>query len=134
MQIQQSNGNLLGSETLGAGGYDSVRGFEQRVTRGDNGFVGSLELRTPTVFPSNWGGFSNRQDALMGLVFYDFANVSSADPLIGETDVAISSVGVGFRYQLEKWFSLRVDYGVQINDDVNDGRSGRWHVGARATF
>ena len=136
LQLQRSNGNLLGSETLGAGGYDSVRGFEQRVARGDNGFVGTVELRTPTIYPSNLGGFFNAQDALMGLIFYDFANLNNEVPLPGQRDIALGSVGVGFRYQVEKWFSLRVDYGVQIRDNlpINDGQHGRWHVGARATF
>lgn len=134
LQLQRANGNLLGSETLGAGGYDSVRGFEQRITRGDNGYVGTVELRSPSVYPSNLGGYFNMQDALMGLVFYDFANLNNATPLVGERDISLGSVGVGLRYQVETWFSLRVDYGVQVNDDLNDGSTGRWHVGARATF
>lgn len=48
LEGQLANSNLLASETLGAGGYDTVRGFEMRLLRGDQGIVGSLELRTPS--------------------------------------------------------------------------------------
>lgn len=135
LQGQASNRNLLASETLGAGGFDTVRGFEQRVVRGDSGVVGTIELRTPTFYPSTFSGFNNVQDGAIGLLFYDAASLSSKDPLPGEQDVALGSVGLGLRYQRENWFTLRVDYGFQVTEDgFDDGQQGRWHVGARATF
>lgn len=135
LQAQAANGNLLASETLGAGGYDTVRGFEQRIVRGDNGVVGTLELRTPTVYPSTFTGFNNVQDGAFGLLFYDAGSLSSEDPFPGEQDIGIGSIGLGFRYQREEWFTLRVDYGFQVTEDgFEDGANGRWHVGARATF
>lgn len=135
LQGQGANANLLASETLGAGGYDSVRGFEQRIVRGDSGIAGSVELRTPSFYPSTFSGFGNVRDAAYGLVFYDFAALSSHTPLPGEEDLEIGSVGLGFRYQRENWFTLRVDYGFQVTEEgFDDGQQGRWHVGARATF
>ncbi len=135
IQGQGSNANLLASETLGAGGYDSVRGFEQRIIRGDSGVAGSVELRTPSFYPSTFTGFGNVRDGAYGLVFYDFAAVSNHTPLPGQEDLEIGSVGLGFRYQRENWFTLRVDYGFQVTEEgFDDGNKGRWHVGARATF
>lgn len=135
IQGQASNSNLLPSETLGAGGYDSVRGWEQRIMRGDSGVVASAELRTPVFYPSTFGGFNNVQDGAYGLIFYDYASLSSEKPLPGEQDVEMGSVGLGFRYQRDNWFSLRVDYGFQVTEEgFNDGNQGRWHVGATATF
>ncbi len=135
IQGQISNSNLLASETLGAGGFDTVRGFEQRLVRGDSGIIGNAELRTPTFYPSNLTGYSNLQDGARGLIFYDFAALSSELPLPGEEDRQLGSVGVGLRYQLENWFTLRVDYGIQVSEEgFDDGEEGRWHVGARATF
>lgn len=135
LQGQGANANLLASETLGAGGYDSVRGFEQRIVRGDSGIAGSVELRTPNFYPSTFSGFGNVRDSAYGLVFYDFAALSSHTPLPGEEDLEIGSVGLGFRYQRENWFTLRVDYGFQVTEEgFDDGNEGRWHVGARATF
>jgi len=135
LQGQASNGNLLASETIGAGGYDTVRGFEQRIVRGDNGVVGTLELRTPTFYPSVFSGFTNVQDGALGLLFYDAGSLSNEDPFFGDQDIGIGSVGLGFRYQREDWFTLRVDYGFQVTEDgFEDSANGRWHVGARATF
>jgi hemolysin activation/secretion protein len=135
VQGQGSNANLLASETLGAGGYDSVRGFEQRVANGDSGVVGSVELRTPIVYPSTFAGFGNVQDNAYGLVFYDVGALSNSTPLPGQEDIELSGVGLGFRYQRENWFTLRVDYGFQVSEQgFDDGNQGRWHVGARATF
>ena len=135
LQGQGANANLLASETLGAGGYDSVRGFEQRIVRGDSGVTGSAELRTPSFYPSTFAGFGNVRDSAYGLVFYDFAALSSHMPLPGEEDIELGSVGLGFRYQRENWFTLRVDYGFQVTEEgFEDGNHGRWHVGARATF
>ncbi len=135
MQFQMANSNLLSSETLGAGGYDSVRGFEQRVVNGDRGVVGTVELRTPTVYPSVFSGFSNVRDGAYGLLFYDFGSLGYHQPTVGQQDATLGSVGLGLRYQRENWFTLRVDYGLQVTEDgFDDGNEGRWHVGARATF
>jgi hemolysin activation/secretion protein len=135
LQGQGSNANLLSSETIGAGGFDSVRGFEQRIARGDSGLVGSVELRTPSFYPSTFTGFSNVRDGAYGLIFYDFATLSEVDPLPGSQDIEMGSLGLGFRYQREEWFTLRVDYGFQVSEQgFDDGNQGRWHVGARATF
>lgn len=135
VQAQASNANLLASETLGAGGYDSVRGWEQRIVRGDRGVVASAELRTPVFYPSTFGGFNNVQDGAYGLVFYDYGSLASEMPLPGELDTELGSVGLGFRYSRQGWFSLRVDYGFQVTEEgFEDGNQGRWHVGATATF
>lgn len=135
IQGQASNANLLASESLGAGGYDSVRGWEQRIVRGDSGVVASAELRTPIFYPSTFAGFANVEDGAYGLVFYDYGSLSSHDPLPGELDTELGSVGLGFRYQRDAWFSLRVDYGFQVTEEgFDDGNQGRWHVGATATF
>jgi len=135
LQGQASNSNLLSSETLGAGGFDSVRGFESRTVSGDRGLVGSIELRTPRFYPSTLAGFGNVRDGAYGLVFYDAGRVASHDPLPGEEQFTLGSVGVGFRYQKEEWFTLRVDYGFQVTEEgFDDGNSGRWDVGARVTF
>lgn len=135
VQAQTSNTNLLATETLGAGGYDSVRGFEQRIARGDNGFIGTLELRTPPVSPARWLGFYNARDAAVALVFLDYGALSSADKLPNEENLKLGSAGAGIRYQLDDNVSVRLDYGTQIVEEgFDDGESGRFHVGARATF
>jgi hemolysin activation/secretion protein len=133
---QLSNSNLLASETLGAGGYDTVRGFEQRVMRGDNGIVASVELRTPAVSFGQWAGFYNVRDAMMGLVFLDYAYLKSSDLLPDEpSHITLGSIGLGIRYQAGENLTVRLDYGWQIDESgFDDGEDGRVHIGARASF
>ncbi len=133
---QYSSTNLLASETLGAGGFDTVRGWEQRIVRGDQGVVANLELRTPSLSPANLFGFHNAQDGMQFLTFFDYGFVASADSPEGAPgSFGMGSVGVGLRYQLDDNFSLRLDYGYQvIEENFNDGESGRIHFGGRANF
>jgi hemolysin activation/secretion protein len=133
---QYSNANLLASETLGAGGYDTVRGFEQRVVRGDHGVVASVELRTPPVSFGQWAGFYNVRDAMVGLAFADFGYLGSADPIPDEPGhISLGSVGLGIRYQAGDNLTVRLDYGWQVDESgFDDGEDGRVHIGARATF
>lgn len=132
---QAANGNLLSSEQMGAGGFDSVRGFEQRVVRGDQGVLVSVEVRAPSISPAKLLGFYNARDALVPLVFFDYAHLSNSDPLPDERGIDISSTGIGFRYQLDDNFSLRFDYGWQLGESgFEDGEDSRFHIGARAMY
>lgn len=133
---QLSSTNLLASETLGAGGYDTVRGYEQRLARGDNGILASAELRTPTLSLTNLSGFRNMRDGLQFLTFYDYGYLQNTDRLEGGPGhLSLGSVGVGLRYQLDQYLSVRLDYGYQVNESgFDDGEDGRVHIGARATF
>lgn len=134
---QLSTRNLLASEQLGAGGYDTVRGFEQRVARGDEGFLGGVEIYTPELSIGKAMNWENETDSLRFLAFYDMATLSSSDPLPDEPNqIELQSVGVGLRWLYSDWFRLRLDYGIPVSDrnieGIDDG--GRWHVGATANF
>jgi hemolysin activation/secretion protein len=102
---------------------------------GDSGLIATAELRTPIFYPSTFMGFRNVEDGAYGLIFYDYGTVSSHTPLPGEQDAQLGAFGLGFRYNRDNWFSLRVDYGFQVTEEgFSDGESGRWQVGATATF
>ncbi|MCP5555485.1 MAG: ShlB/FhaC/HecB family hemolysin secretion/activation protein [Verrucomicrobiales bacterium] len=134
---QLSTRNLLASEQLGAGGYDTVRGFEQRVARGDEGFLGGVEVYTPELSIAKAANWKNETDSLRFLAFYDAATLSNTDKLPDEPNqVELQSVGVGLRWLYSDWFRLRLDYGIPLSDRNLDGidDGGRWHVGATANF
>ena len=139
---QIATGNLQASEQIGAGGYDIVRGFDQRVIRGDEGIWGTAELYTPEI---SWGRILDWPyahgpctDAMRFLVFADAASVSNVDLLPGEPDsISIASVGVGLRWTYNDFFRLRLDYGHPVltdNTPFGVDESGRFHIGATATF
>jgi hemolysin activation/secretion protein len=49
VQGQVADGPLVSSEQLSLGGLDTVRGYLESETLGDDGIVGNLELRSPDV-------------------------------------------------------------------------------------
>ena len=136
LQGQTANGNLQPSEQLGAGGYDTVRGFDQRVARGDGGFWGTFELYTPELSMGRIFDWENETDSLRFLGFFDAANLSNVDLLpLEPTSFQIGSVGLGLRWNYSDWFKFRVDYGYPVfTENVIADESGRFHIGATATF
>ena len=131
---QIANEPLQASEQLGSGGYDTVRGFDQRIIRGDQGFWTTFELYTPELSIGRIQDWENETDSLRFLAFFDAASLSNQD-VRGEQQIA--SVGVGMRWNYSDWFKFRLDYGYPV---VTEGllapadESGRFHIGATATF
>lgn len=136
-QGQLAGGNLLASEQLGVGGYDTVRGFDNRLVRGDNGFWGTVEVFTPATSVGRFMKWKNETDELRFLGFFDYGNVGNVNRLQDEpSSFEMSSVGVGLRWRYSDWFRLRLDYGLPVSTKNLDGLddSGRFHIGATANF
>lgn len=125
MTGQVAEGNLLPSEQLGFGGFDSVRGYDMRLVNGDSGYLGSVELRTPAMNL----GLAN--DQLQFLTFLDYGDARNHTLLPGEDpSVDLSGTGLGLRYILNPEILLRVDYGWQIEQiSYLPTPRERWHVG-----
>lgn len=136
IQGQVANENLQASEQLGAGGYDTVRGFDQRVARGDEGFWGTIELYTPELSMGRIFDWENETDSLRFLGFFDAANLSNENLLPFEpTSFQLGSVGLGLRWNYSDWFRFRLDYGYPVfTENVIADETGRFHIGATATF
>ena len=131
---QLAEGNLISSEQLGFGGYNSVRGYDMRIVNGDSGWLLNAELRTTPVDFS--GGFG-RCHQLQGLAFFDYGEARNHTLVPGEpVGIDLMSVGVGFRYSLGRNISLRFDYGWQLERDniLANASSSRPHIGAVGTF
>ena len=111
---QVANGELLPSEQLGAGGFDSVRGYNPRAASGSQGFLLSNELRSPSWGPLQEAG-ADVQDSGQLLVFHDYGTVgfeNAQTNLAGHSE--LQSVGVGLRYGLGRYLDVRFDYGWQL--------------------
>lgn len=113
--LQTSNGNLVPSEQMGLGGYDSVRGYDEREINADEGYIFTTEVRTPTVSIGEACGFPALKDQLQFLGFWDYAASHDHSPLPGEpNEIALSGVGGGVRYSINTYMTLRFDYGFQL--------------------
>lgn len=106
--------NLLPSEQLGAGGHNSVRGYNERDGNGSVGFLVSQELRSPPFSLLTGRLGSDVADQAQLLVFWDYASVRDAQFTPGAlSSVKLSSLGVGARYAAARYLDLRLDYGLQ---------------------
>ena len=111
---QIADGNLPASEQLGAGGTDSVRGYEERAVNRAEGLLVSNELRSPS-FPLLGRAIKGVNDQAQLVAFWDYAWLTDHDQVSGVSQVAsIQGVGVGARYVLDRYLSVRFDYGWQL--------------------
>ena len=101
---------MLSSEQFNAGGLATVRGYLESEVLGDDAIFGSIELRTPSLFPKargsdEWrfylfgeGGWLNLQDVLPEQ----------------ESQFALASFGAGTRIRFRDHFNGSLDLGVPL--------------------
>jgi hemolysin activation/secretion protein len=117
-EVQESDANLLPSEQLGMGGYETVRGYDERAANGDNGFLISTEVATPPVSLFQLFGNQTIKDQLQFLGFVDYGGTSlhQVTPADVNPNSDLLGVGPGLRYVINPYLSIRFDYGFQITD------------------
>jgi hemolysin activation/secretion protein len=107
MNGQATRDALIAPEQFGAGGLDSVRGFDEREAIEDRGIRGSVDVETPDA-GKRWIGEAWQ---LRGVVFYDCAHLDRNLALPGEVNhEMIDSAGIGVRLTYANNLSLRVDF------------------------
>lgn len=128
-EFQLSPSNLIGSEQFGAGGSNTVRGYEEGEVYKDNGGLLSHELRLPPL-PLRGG------HGLQLYLFQDYACLWSTDEAPGETPVDLHSVGVGLDYGFGNRLSVRAAYGWQLQDSGSSqtGDNSRLHLSGNISF
>jgi hemolysin activation/secretion protein len=107
---------LLSTEQLLAGGYLTVRGFDENLVRGDSGGLLNLEVHSPAFsllsrLPSADEGKAAFAEEWRLLAFYDGAFLRNSDPLPGEVSPALHSAGVGATCRIAERAFLRAAYG-----------------------
>jgi hemolysin activation/secretion protein len=131
---QIASANLLSSEQLGFGGYQSLRGFDEYQVTKDNGIIMENELHGPSFSViRNFGGRVALADKLDPLVFIDYGIGGNHERLTAEpTNTQMASFGVGLRYMVATNLNIRFDYGWQVQGYQNSTSTGdhqRGHVG-----
>jgi hemolysin activation/secretion protein len=134
--IQTSNANLMPSEQLGFGGYDTVRGYDEREVNADDGYIFTTELRTPTI---SFGELFRSQvvkDQLQFLAFWDYGAAHDHILLAGEpSETPLSSLGFGVRYSINTYLTLRYDYGFQLlSTGLDDDHGSRSDLGIVVSY
>ncbi len=123
---QAASERLLFSETLGLGGFDSLRGTDQRSYNADHGLIANLEFGPRTY---RWG-CEHDPRTLRAYSFIDMGNGYVADPQPGEDAYTFAmSTGLGARFQLSDRLIARFDYGVGLKEIDRAFSSDRVHFG-----
>jgi len=92
------------------GGYNTVRGFDESVIRGDSGIIGSIELVAPLLdLCDQW------QDQWSPFAFFDAAAFHINDALPGELNPSASGAGLGVTCQLGEFGYARAAYGWALS-------------------
>ena len=104
---------------------NSVRGFKERITSGDNGVLGSVELYTPEFAPHQ-----------RFVLFTDMASLGNNTYRLGERSRKLSSWGVGYRFINQDNLNISLDYAMPIDDsDIDMGKYGRrWNLNMTYRF
>jgi len=134
---QLASAPLISSEQLAIGGYGTVRGYDERVLFGDQGFVFNLEFRTPPISPASHLSAHLPSDELQFLAFWDIGLVNSLEPLPGDPASSyLTSLGFGVRYRIGTNLSVRCDVGFPlVNPDLGfPVNTARASVGATLGF
>lgn len=103
---------LLPLEKISLGGVDTVRGYRQNQLVADNGIIGSVELRFPLT----------SDNSLQIRPFFDIGtawNNGEGNP----EPQTIAGLGFGLNWQPQSDLFLRVDYGIPLIEDEEEGNS-----------
>jgi len=112
---QLATTSLMPTEQFGLGGYNTVRGYDERVANGDNAWVMNLEFWTPPGSVFKIFGNQEVEDRLQFLAFWDYGSVGFADPLPGQVQYWLMSVGPGLRYNIDRYVNVQFDWGFQLH-------------------
>lgn len=128
---QVSTTPLLPSEQFGLGGYDTVRGYDEREILADNAICTNLELRSHPFRIS-----PKIKNECFFLVFMDYGFGSNIENLPTQKNPAyLLSVGPGMRYTIIPYLILRADYGFQLHKtQFNRHHVGKFNLGGTFSF
>ncbi len=122
---QLASGPLIGVEQFTVGGVDSVRGYLESNSLGDDGIFGSMELRTPPFakFTKN-KTFNETIKNIYAFMFVDAGYVRVQESLPGQINsFDLISAGVGMKMRMVKGLYANLDYAkvMRTAGEVKDG-------------
>lgn len=130
IQGQLSSEPLVSAEELSGGGLDTVRGYLESEVLGDNGVLGTIELRSPYI-PDLFG--TTAKDFFIEdwrvYLFAEGGALSINDPLPEQQSTFnLASIGVGSRIKFLNYVNGSVDLGLpMINQNPTKAYEPRVH-------
>jgi len=113
LSVQYADQPLIDNEQLAAGGADTVRGYLEAESLGDDGVIGSIELRHPW----DWLARIARLDQFSVHFFVDDAQLSIRDPLPGQASHSdLLSTGLGMHFSARRNLTGDLDWAWPLKD------------------
>lgn len=136
LSMQLASGALVSNEQFSAGGATSVRGYLAAERTGDDGWLFSQELRTPSLGKYLGDSLGSYVDSWRFYLFAEGAQLSLQDALPEQdADYSLASIGFGTRATLRDWLSGSLDWGYPLKDGPNtEKHDSRVHFSVQATF
>jgi len=127
---QAAHERLPPTEQLGLGGYNTVRGYDEREVNADGGLMATIELRTPQIDLGIVDKAKNLPSYLQFLAFCDYGYARNRGEVAFEhKSEDMLSVGAGVRVRISDNVHIRVDYGHKLEDvQDSDSGAGRFHI------
>lgn len=114
LQGQIADQPLVNSEQLAGGGLGTVRGYLEAEVLGDDGVAGTLELRSPNVFPAK----DAMGDEGRIYLFAEGGYYSLSKTLPQQTgDFEVASVGFGARVHWRDHFNCSLDLAIPLTSE-----------------
>jgi hemolysin activation/secretion protein len=115
VQGQIANNPLINNEQYSAGGQSTVRGYLESTALGDNGVVGTLELRSPSFIGKEDEKTKQRKHEWRVYTFLEGARLTLHDALPEQIDrFDLASYGVGTRLKLYQHLNGSLDFSIPI--------------------
>ena len=109
---------MMPTEQYGIGGYNTVRGYDERSANGDQGYIVNVELRTPPGSVFKIFGDQTVDDSLQFIGFFDYGFTRRTFRHLRahwSRSVYLMSFGPGLRYNIDRFVTVRFDWGFQLH-------------------
>ncbi len=117
LAAQVASGPLISSEQFAAGGVDSVRGYSESAAAGDDGLIGGVELRLPSLTAGRQSLVDIGLTELIPYVFAEGATLRVQNPVGGQTNrFDLLSAGVGLRFKSRGGLTGSLDLAYPFED------------------
>jgi hemolysin activation/secretion protein len=110
-KAQFSLANLIPAEQYALGGFNTIRGYAEKVVNGDNAVCANFEIKTPEMAVLGiW--FPRFGDSLTVLGFMDAGYAWYREAIdTAPAAQALFGYGPGIRYNISSYFTSRLDVG-----------------------
>ena len=126
---QHTSNALISGEQFGAGGANSVRGYNERDVSSDKGIQATAEIYTP-----NFANSVGLKGDMRSLFFLDTAHLSRNSPQPGElTSYSISSFGAGIRLIYKDNLTFKLDVASPLKSTLTQEK-GKYKVHAALKY